>query len=66
MPLYEYVCSLCSCRFELIRPVSRANEGAPCPSCQHEAERILSRFTSFSKDSSGLTTPVRSSKVIAI
>ena len=58
MPLYEYVCSQCGCRFELLRPVSRSSEGAPCPGCQHEAERVLSRFSSLSKDSSGLTTPI--------
>ncbi|MCK5576936.1 MAG: zinc ribbon domain-containing protein [Dehalococcoidales bacterium] len=58
MPLYEYVCSQCGCRFELIRPITRANEEAPCPRCRHESERILSRFSSFSKDSSGLSTPV--------
>jgi putative FmdB family regulatory protein len=58
MPLYEYVCSQCGCKFELIRPIGRSNEAAPCPSCQHEAGRVLSPFTSFSKDSSGLATPV--------
>jgi putative FmdB family regulatory protein len=58
MPLYEYVCSQCGCKFELIRPISQSNEEAPCPRCQHEAERVLSPFASFSKDSSGLTTPV--------
>jgi putative FmdB family regulatory protein len=58
MPLYEYVCSKCGCKFELLRPISQSNEAAPCPSCHHEAERVLSPFTSLSKDSSGLTTPV--------
>ncbi len=58
MPLYEYGCSKCGFRFELIRPISQSNEEAPCPRCQHEAERVLSPFASFSKDSSGLTTPV--------
>jgi putative FmdB family regulatory protein len=58
MPLYEYVCSKCGCRFELIRSISQSNEGAPCPSCQHEAGRVLSLFSSLSKDSSGLATSV--------
>jgi putative FmdB family regulatory protein len=58
MPIYEYVCSKCGCRFELIRPISQSNKEAPCPSCQHEAARVLSPFTSLSKDSSGLTAPV--------
>ncbi len=58
MPLYEYVCSQCGHKFELILPISKSNEEAQCPFCQHEAERVLSAFASFSKDSSGLTTPV--------
>ncbi len=56
MPLYEYVCSRCGFRFELLRPISRSSEGASCPCCQNGAERVLSPFTSFSKSDSGVTT----------
>ncbi len=58
MPLYEYVCSDCGLKFELLRALSRANEAASCPRCHNSAERILSTFASFSKDEGGLTTPV--------
>ena len=58
MPLYEYVCSQCDCRFELLRPISESSEEASCPRCQNRARRVLSPFASFSKDNSGLSAPV--------
>lgn len=58
MPIYEYVCSDCETKFELLRPMSRANEDVPCPHCQQKAERILSTFASFSMDESGLSSPI--------
>lgn len=58
MPIYEYVCSGCDSKFELLRPMSRANEAAPCPHCQQEAERVLSSFACFSTDESGMTSAV--------
>ena len=35
MPIYEYVCSDCDLKFELIRSLSQAEEGALCPRCQN-------------------------------
>ncbi|MBA7669064.1 hypothetical protein ES703_77191 [subsurface metagenome] len=58
MPIYEYVCSGCQLKFELLRQLSQANEDASCPRCHNTAERILSTFSSFAKDESGLTTPI--------
>ncbi len=58
MPIYEYFCSDCKSKFELLRPMSRANEAVSCPRCQQSAERILSIFASFSRDESGLTSPI--------
>ncbi len=58
MPLYEYVCTDCDNRFELIRPVSRATESASCPTCRKDAERALSRFACFTTDDSGAPVPV--------
>ena len=58
MPIYEYVCTDCEAKFELLRPLSQANEGAACPQCQQEAERILSTFACFSVDERGLSSPV--------
>ncbi len=61
MPIYEYVCSDCSLQFELVRPLSQASEGAPCPRCHNGAKRVFSGFTSRSKDDSGLTAPLAGS-----
>ncbi len=58
MPIYEYVCSGCDSKFELLRPLSKADEGASCPRCQNTAKRVLSTFCSFSKDESGLTSSI--------
>jgi len=58
MPIYEYVCPDCEFKFELLRPISQANEAASCPRCHQNAERVLSTFACFSSDESGLTSPV--------
>ena len=58
MPIYEYVCSGCNSKFELLRPLSQAGEVASCPHCQKSAERVLSSFACFSSDESGLSVPV--------
>ena len=58
MPIYEYSCPSCHLGFELLRPLSQANEGASCPHCHNNAERVFSTFASFSKDESGLTSSI--------
>ena len=58
MPLYEYECKKCKNRFEKLRPINQSSEGAQCPSCNELAERVISRFCSFSADESGLSTPI--------
>ncbi len=58
MPIYEYVCPGCKTKFELLRPLNKASEGASCPRCHQSAERILSTFACFSTDESGLSSPV--------
>ena len=32
MPLYEYYCKPCNSQFELLRPISKMDEAASCPS----------------------------------
>jgi putative FmdB family regulatory protein len=44
MPIYEYVCSKCQNKFELMRPISKSSEPADCPSCNGKATRVMSRF----------------------
>ncbi|MEE8194595.1 MAG: zinc ribbon domain-containing protein [Dehalococcoidales bacterium] len=58
MPIYEYICSGCQSRFELLRPMSRSGDGVLCPRCHSPAERALSTFACFSRDESGLTSSV--------
>ncbi len=56
MPLYEYYCKTCQRKFELLRPMSRADEEAACPQGHGGAERALSLFASFSKGNGGSAT----------
>jgi len=58
MPIYEYGCSTCDCQFELMRPFSQSGEDAVCPQCRNHAQKKLSVFAVFSKDASGMSTPV--------
>jgi putative FmdB family regulatory protein len=61
MPIYEYVCASCDTKFEMLRPMSRANEKAACPECKHESERVLSTFACCSTDSTGMTSSIAGS-----
>ena len=61
MPLYEYYCAKCKDKFELLRPMSRSDEPATCPSGHAGAERGLSVFSSFSKGADGSLSPVAGS-----
>ena len=42
MPLYEYRCPTCRTTFELLRPMSRAEEQATCPAGHAAASRVIS------------------------
>ena len=45
MPLYEYHCTACGSRFELLRRMGQGSEGLECPSCgQTEVEKEYSTF----------------------
>lgn len=50
MPLYEYYCKPCSKKFELLRPMSRADEPATCPQGHGSAARMLSVFARVGRD----------------
>ncbi|MCX5991554.1 MAG: zinc ribbon domain-containing protein [Chloroflexi bacterium] len=58
MPVYEYYCPDCNIRFELLRPLSRSSEGAPCPGCSKTVQRAVSLFASYSKGENGMSTPI--------
>lgn len=58
MPIYEYVCTNCDSKFELLRSMSQMDEKAECPKCKNGAKRVLSTFACFSTDESGMTSAV--------
>lgn len=43
MPLYEYYCGDCEGVFELLRPPREASKPQPCPVCDEDAERVMSK-----------------------
>lgn len=47
MPLYEYVCTKCDSRFEELRPSSRMDDPARCPSGHNAGQRVLSAFATI-------------------
>ncbi|HET9201476.1 MAG TPA: zinc ribbon domain-containing protein [Dehalococcoidia bacterium] len=42
MPLYEYYCSRCDAKFEMLRAMNRADESTSCPEGHPQASRLLS------------------------
>ena len=41
MPIYEFSCPSCGKVFERKRPVQKASQGARCPECGKNAQRIF-------------------------
>ena len=57
MALYEYKCADCEERFDLMRPMSAADDAAPCPECGSvESRRVISSFASITPGASALST----------
>ena len=46
MPLYEYYCTKCASKYELLRSMSQSDEPATCPSGHKGGARMLSLFAS--------------------
>ena len=46
MAIYEYYCGDCGKEFELMRPISRANEPGPCPICEVDGQKLMSATAS--------------------
>jgi putative FmdB family regulatory protein len=61
MPIYEYSCTKCNKKFELMRSLSRSTEGASCPKCENRAERIMSGCYSMSRSEGGVARTVAGS-----
>ena len=60
MPIYEYECEICACRFELKRRFDE-DEGSPCcPQCQGKVRRLFSSPAIVFKGSGFYVTDSRS------
>jgi len=55
MAIYEYFCPKCREVYELMRPMSKADDPATCPKCHGQGERLLSVFASTAD--SGIKVP---------
>jgi putative FmdB family regulatory protein len=49
MPLYEYYCTKCASKYELLRSLQRADEPTRCPQGHAGGTRTLSLFAAVSK-----------------
>ncbi len=58
MPIYEYTCNTCLNRFERMRPMTTSREASACPNCGSKAQRALSVFAAFARDSMGNMEPI--------
>jgi putative FmdB family regulatory protein len=58
MPVYEYYCPKCATKFEELRPMSRADDAARCPSGHAGANRTLSMFAAVTKNAAGGYEPM--------
>ncbi|MDD4876485.1 MAG: zinc ribbon domain-containing protein [Dehalococcoidales bacterium] len=58
MPIYEYFCSKCKSKFELLRSMKCLNDDAFCPTCNAKGQKILSTFNSSSKGTDGGSIPM--------
>ncbi len=57
MALYEYKCAECDERFDLMRPMSAADEAAECPACgSEESRRVISNFASITPGASAMSS----------
>ena len=53
MPLYEFYCPPCGVQFEVLRPMSKSDDAAVCPSGHQTANRVVSMFATLRKDAAG-------------
>jgi putative FmdB family regulatory protein len=66
MALYEYKCGGCEEKFDLMRPMSEADEPAQCPECGgDESYRLISNFSSAIPGASamGSTNPIMDARI---
>ena len=56
MPLYEYFCPPCNDQFEVLRPSSKMDAPATCPSGHTTNNRVLSLFAPLPRGESAVAT----------
>ena len=56
MPLYEYFCPPCNTQFEVLRPVSKMDDPAVCPSGHTTNNRVLSLFAPVARSGGNVAT----------
>ena len=56
MPLYEYFCPPCNSQFEVLRPVSKMDDPAVCPSGHTTNNRVLSVFAPLARSGGDVAT----------
>jgi putative FmdB family regulatory protein len=61
MPLYEFYCPPCGVQFEVLRPMSKSDEPATCPSGHQTSNRVVSMFATFSRGADGQLQPITDS-----
>ena len=61
MPIYEFFCSTCNSKFELLCSLSQSDKDASCPRCHNVARRILSTFSAFSHGDEGISSAIAGS-----
>ncbi len=61
MPIYEYECEICACRFELRRRFDEDEGSLYCPQCQGKVRRLFSSPAIIFKGSGFYVTDSRSS-----
>ena len=58
MPLYEFFCPPCGIQFEVLRPMSKSDEPATCPSGHTTSNRVVSMFATFTRAADGSLQPI--------
>ena len=51
MPIYEYKCTNCGCRFAMLEPLGTPENGRECPICHEDKTvRVISTFATKQPD----------------
>jgi len=58
MPLYEFFCPPCGVQFEVLRPMSKSDKPALCPSGHETSNRVISLFATLTKSADGQVQPM--------